>query len=95
MNTKPIPAIVMLTAGFAACIISIVNGYSLSFLIRRLFVVLICFLILGFVIKTILDITCRKPEMIEVTAQDLGFEDGEIIMDEEDLQESEEEKQSA
>lgn len=84
MNTKPIPAIVMLTAGFAMCIISIVNGYSLSFLIRALFVVLICFYLLGWGIRIALDISFRKSKPAEdMSADDLGFAEGEIIMDEE------------
>lgn len=82
MKTKPIPAIVMLTAGFTMCVVSIVNGYSLSFLIRRLFFVLVGFYLLGYIIKIILDINCKKPDK-KFTAKDLGFKDGEIIEDEE------------
>lgn len=87
MNTKPIPAIVMLLAGFCMCMISIINGYSLSFLIRRLLFVLIGFYILGCVIKIVLDANSQK-DADELTADDLGFADGEIL---EDIEVSEEE----
>lgn len=80
MKTKPIPAIVMLTAGLAMCIIAMVYDYSFSFLVRALFWVLIGFYILGYVIKIILDMNMNKLDD-EITAQDLGFADGEILED--------------
>lgn len=82
MKTKPIPAIVMLAAGFTMCVVSIVNGYSFSFLIRRLLFVLLGFYLLGYIIKIVLDVNCKKPDR-KFTANDLGFKDGEIIEDEE------------
>ncbi len=82
MKTKQIPAIVMLTAGFAMCIISYVNDFSLSFLIHSMLLVLIGFYLLGCVIKIVLDRNMSKLDD-EVTAEDLGFIDGEIIEDDE------------
>ncbi len=82
MKTKQIPAIVMLAAGFAMCIISYVNGYGISFLIRSMFWVLIGFYILGYIIKIILDRSISSLDE-EFTAEDLGFIDGEILEDEE------------
>lgn len=82
MKTKQIPAIVMLTAGFVLCIISIANGYGISFLIRTMIVVLLGFYVLGYIIKCVLDANCRKLEK-DLTADDLGFIDGEIIEDDE------------
>ena len=82
MNTKPIPAIVMLIAGFTMCVVSITNGYDLSFLIRRLLFVLLGFYLLGYIIKLVLDTNCKKQDK-KFTIQDLGFTDGEIIEDEE------------
>lgn len=81
MKTRPIPAIVMLIAGFAVCIITFVNDYSISFMLRTLFWVLIGFYILGYIIKIILDMSIAKQREEEITADDLGFTDGEILED--------------
>ncbi len=91
MKTKQIPAIVTLFAAFAMCIISYVNDYSLSFFIRAMFFVLLGFFILGVVIKIILDMNVSQLDDEVVTAEDLGFADGEII---EDLEFIEEEQES-
>jgi len=85
MKTKQIPAIVMLTAGFAVCIISYINDYSLSFLIRALLGVLIGFYVLGFIIKIILDRSIATLDE-EVTADYLVFVDGEILEDEDEAE---------
>ena len=71
MKTKQIPAIVMLAAGFVLCIISYMNDFSLSYLIRSMFCVLIGFYILGYIIKIILDMNMTKLDD-EFTADDLG-----------------------
>lgn len=81
MKTRPIPAIVMLIAGFAVCIIMFVNDYSTSFMLRTLFWVLIGFYILGYIIKIILDVSIAKQREENITADDLGFTDGEILED--------------
>ena len=89
MKTKQVPALVTLTAAFAMCIISYVNDFSLSFLIRTMFLVVIGFYILGCVIKIILDRNMSQMDE-EITAQDLGFADGEIIPDMEFVEEEKE-----
>ncbi len=89
MKTKQIPALVTLTAAFAMCIISYINDFSLSFLIRAMFFVLIGFFLLGCVIKLILDKNMSVMDE-EFTAQDLGFADGEIIEDMEFIEEDKE-----
>lgn len=81
MKTKTIPAIVMLVAGFAVCIISFVNNFSFSLFIRTLFFALIGFYVLGYIIKIVLDINMRKLDDEQLTADDLGFTDGEILED--------------
>lgn len=81
MKTKHIPAIVMLIAGFAMCIISFVNDFSFSFFIRAMFFALLGFYILGYIIKVVLDINISKADDEELTADDLGFTDGEILED--------------
>lgn len=88
MKTKTIPAIVMLTAGFAFCVISIANDYGFSFLIRSLLWVLLGFYALGYAIKVVLDINMNKLDD-DISAADLGFEDGEIIEDEDEDEDSE------
>lgn len=89
MKTKQIPAIVMLTAAFAMCIISYVNDFSLSLFIRSMFFVMIGFFVLGYVIKFILDMNISQLDD-EITADDLGFVDGEIIEEEELFEENQE-----
>uniref|UniRef100_N2BKN9 Uncharacterized protein n=1 Tax=Eubacterium plexicaudatum ASF492 TaxID=1235802 RepID=N2BKN9_9FIRM len=90
MKTKQIPALVTLVAAFAMCIISYVNDYSLSFFIRTMFLVLVGFFILGMVIKIILDLNVSQLDEEFVTAEDLGFADGEIIEDMEFIEEEQE-----
>lgn len=90
MKTKQIPALVTLIAAFAMCIISYVNDYSLSFFIRTMFLVLVGFFILGMVIKIILDLNVSQLDEEFVTAEDLGFADGEIIEDMEFIEEEQE-----
>ncbi len=89
MKTKQIPAMVMLTAGFAMCIISYVNDFSFSFFIRTMIFVLIGFYLLGCVIKMILDRNMSQMDE-QFTAEDLGFADGEIIEDVELIEDEQE-----
>ena len=64
MNTKNIPAIIMLTAGFISAIIMIKQGTGTNTYLITLLKVLIIFYILGMVIKFILDkfIKMDNPE---------------------------------
>ena len=55
MKTKPIPAIVMLSAGFVTCIIAIYTHMELIDFTKSLLLVLIVFYILGGIVKIILD----------------------------------------
>lgn len=55
MKTKQVPAIVMLTAGFVTCVISIMQHMEFGRFLKILLLVLICFYILGYVAKVILD----------------------------------------
>lgn len=91
MKTKQIPAIVMLIAGFAMCIISYVNDFSLSFLIRAMLLTLVGFYILGYIIKVIFDMNMSQLDEKGITADDLGFADGEIIEDVELIDDGEQE----
>lgn len=55
MNTKPIPAIIMLTAGLVTCIIGIVQHFSFGMFTKTLFLVLVGFYLLGCIAKLVLD----------------------------------------
>lgn len=55
MNTRPIPAIIMLTAGLVTCIVGIVQHFSLGMFIKTLFLVLVGFYLLGCIAKLVLD----------------------------------------
>lgn len=55
MNTKPIPAIVMLTAGFVTCVIGIVQHDEFGVFVKKLFLILIAFYLLGCIVKLVLD----------------------------------------
>ena len=55
MKTKPVPAIIMLTAGFVTCIVGIVQHYSFGTYVKTLFLVLIGFYLLGCIVKLVLD----------------------------------------
>lgn len=55
MNTKPIPAIIMLTAGFVTCIVGIVQHFSFGTYVKTLLLVLIGFYLLGCIVKIVLD----------------------------------------
>lgn len=90
MNTKKIPAFVMLLAGSVACIVTYINHYSLKDMLVVLVLTLVIFLIIGVAIKLILD-SFQLPEddgkvddegevVEKAVASD---EDGEITEDEE------------
>lgn len=55
MNTKPVPAIVMLSAGFATSVVGIVKHYSFGTYVKTLFLVLVIFYIIGCIAKVVLD----------------------------------------
>lgn len=55
MKTKPVPAIIMLTAGFVTCIVGIVQHFSFGTYVKTLFLVLIGFYLLGCIVKLVLD----------------------------------------
>ena len=62
MNTKQIPAIVMLLAGFVTCIVAIFQGMELGRFLKFLFAVLIGVYIAGCIIKVILDKNFKEPD---------------------------------
>ena len=74
MNTKKIPAFVMLLAGSVAVIVTYINHYSLEDMLVVLILTLIVFLILGIVIKLIFD-----SFHIEEPDEDRVDDDGEVV----------------
>lgn len=55
MNTKPIPSVIMLLAGFVMCVIGITNHMDNTRFFILLLSVLIVFYIIGSIVKLILD----------------------------------------
>ena len=65
MNTKNLPAIIMLAAGFLTCIIQIANGVTTEHFLKTLLIVLVCFYIIGSIIRVILDRTFKDMGQTE------------------------------
>ena len=89
MNTKSIPAIIMLAAGFVACIVGILQHFSFGMFTKTLLLVLIGFYLLGQILKFVLDKGFRI--MQDPLSEYAGMEiDEDLIdefqMDEEDYQ---------
>lgn len=72
MNTKKIPAIVMLLAGAVVCIVTYLQHYEFVEMLKILVVVLIVFLIIGFIIKKIFD-------SFDIPEDDPVDDDGEVV----------------
>ena len=88
MDTKKIPAIVMLLAGTVACIVTYINHYDLKDMLVVLILTLVIFLIIGIVIKMILD----SFDLPEEEKNEVGDE-GEVVeknpeMSEEEINET-------
>ncbi|MDE5781606.1 MAG: hypothetical protein K2I03_09055, partial [Lachnospiraceae bacterium] len=54
-RTRYIPAIVMLTSGFVVSIVTFINKYSLRRALGTIFFTMLGFLILGYIIKLIVN----------------------------------------
>ena len=72
MNTKRVPSIIMLLAGAVTCIVTFLNRYEIKDTLMILIWVLIVFLIIGCVIKKILD-SFHMPN------EDAVNDEGEVI----------------
>lgn len=55
MNTKSIPALIMLLAGAIASILGLINRYETTEFIIMLLIVLLVFYVLGCIVKIIVD----------------------------------------
>lgn len=83
MKTKSVPAIIMLIAGFIACVAGMVTHMDVAGFMKMLLIVLIVFYILGCVVKLVLDRNFAEMQEEETT-------DGEEAADEEEALEAEE-----
>lgn len=63
MNTRPIPAIIMLIAGFITCIITMIQKFTVNESLIVLLISLISFYIIGGIIKKILDYFLNPPKV--------------------------------
>ena len=86
MKTKHIPAFIMLLAGFITCVMSIYNKIGLFTMLKTLLIVMICFGIIGNIIKVLLDRTINKEfariaeeqeaqEEVAAESEDVSLED--------------------
>ena len=89
MKTKSIPAMIMLLAGFIACIAGIRAHMDLAGFMRMLLAVLIIFYFLGYIVKIVLDKYFSETEDKKTTD---GEESGEQEQEEENPSDSEEEE---
>lgn len=64
MNTKNIPAVVMLTGGFVDCLFAIYQHQTLAEFTKQLLLVLVIFLVIGGGVKLVIDRFFKeeKPE---------------------------------
>lgn len=90
MKTKQIPAIIMLVAGFIACLAGMNAHMEVADFLKMLLIVLIVFYVLGCIVKQIVD-----KNFVEIQEETT---DGEETEEEEDLKtdkeaESEEDEQ--
>lgn len=88
MKTKSIPAIIMLSAGFVACIAGMAAHMEVSDFMKMLLVVLILFYVIGCVVKVIFDRNFAEMQDEETT-------DGEAQQDGEDAGDAAEEEKTA
>lgn len=62
MNTKPIPIIITLSAAFISCVVSIIQHVEFSVFVTRLLIVVLVFIIMGTIIKILLDYSFKTLE---------------------------------
>lgn len=92
MKTKPIPAIVMLTAGFITCMMGIFQKMEFLPFAKMLLIVMICFYVLGSIIAYILEKNFSEMEE-KKEAEEADSEESEEDGENTEKVESEEEKQ--
>lgn len=92
MKTKTLPAIIMLLAGFIACMAGMNAHMEVADFMKMLFIVLIIFYILGCIVKAIID--KNFVEVQEETTDGDKTEEEEISrLDEDETAEAEDEEE--
>ena len=94
METKRIPALVMLLGCLVAAVMSYINHYSLEKMLKTILVALIIFLIMGCVIKGLFDKYIPKIEETSETDEDGVVREippEELVADEESTESEESE----
>lgn len=101
MNTKQIPAILALAAGFFTCIMSFVQGVDITVFAKRFIIVCIVFFVIGTVARILIEVNFQEflnpePETEDTEENDeAGEEDqeeyGEYTEELEEMKEPEEE----
>lgn len=91
MNTKPVPVIITLAAAFISCVISIMQKVEFSVFVGRLLIVVVIFLVMGTIIKMILDYSFRTLEPVTSIDENLeaSLDTPSDDEDEEDVQTNE------
>ena len=76
MNTKPLPAIIMLLAGFVTCVISIVQHFSFGKFVQIEFGVLVGFYVLGCILKIVFEkgYHLMDEPLVEFSDDDMDLE---------------------
>lgn len=83
MKTKSIPAIIMLLAGFIACVAGMYAHMEVADFMKMLLIVLILFYILGCVVKIIIDKNFKEMQDEETTDGDKPQDEEAAVEDEE------------
>ena len=89
INTKPVPIIITLAAAFISCVISISQKVEFSEFVKRLTIVVVIFLVMGTIIKMILDYAFKTMEPISPI--DEGISGISTTLEEDEDQENQEE----
>ena len=88
INTKPVPIIITLAAAFISCVISISQTVEFSEFVKRLAIVVVIFLVMGTIIKMILDYAFKTMEPISPI--DEGISGISTTLEEDETQEDQE-----
>lgn len=80
MNTKPIPIIITLLAAGISCLVSAIQGVSFGIYTKRLIITVVCFAVIGIVVRVVLD---RSFAVMEPKSED---EEQEVEEDESTLE---------
>lgn len=81
MNTKPIPAILALLAGFVICIMSFIQHVDTVVFAKRFVIVCIIFFVIGTVVKIVIDMNFQEMAVDEIvkSLEEEGEEEPENV----------------